>query len=357
MKRTEFSFQLPDDLIAQFPLKRRDHSRLMVVERETGGLNEVRFLDFPGFCRPGDLLVLNNSRVFPARLDAVRKTGGHVELLLLCPVVTGGDTPPAENTAPDDRCTWEALLKPAKRIREGEAIFLSDKTPVLVTGRKTGGMSRIVRFPPGTAPLQLAEKLGKTPLPPYIRREATSEDRLRYQTVYADENGSTAAPTAGLHFTEAVLDRLRSKGVVIEFITLHVGPGTFLPVRTEEIEDHPIHAEYCKVPASLADTIVKTKERGNRVIAVGTTATRALETAFSSGDPLEGYEGWTKLFIYPPYEFKAVDALLTNFHLPESSLLMLVSAFAGKELIFKAYDRAIREKFRFYSYGDCMLIL
>ena len=357
MRTADFHFELPNELIAQQPAARRDDSRLLVLQRKTGTIEHRRFLDLPDFFQPGDVLVLNNSRVIPARLHGVNaKSGGQFEILLL-----------EENSAND----WWAMMRPGKRAQIGTQIRLQEKngapTKIVatVTGVNDEGHRRL-QFS-GTGNLfQELEKLGELPLPPYIERHGElSEDKVRYQTIFAKPAGSVAAPTAGLHFTPEILEKLQTRGVKIRFITLHVGAGTFLPVKTENIVDHRMHAERFELGEETVSAVNEAKKSGRRVIAVGTTTVRTLETvARLNAGKLNVFEGKTNIFIFPPAEFSIVDALLTNFHLPESTLLMLVSAFAapgekirGRDLVLSAYAEAIRERYRFFSYGDAMLIL
>jgi S-adenosylmethionine:tRNA ribosyltransferase-isomerase len=342
MNLDDFAYELPEELIAQEPLADRDTSRLLVVDRARDTIAEHVFAELPAFLQAGDLVVLNDSRVFPARLAARRRTGARIELLLL-------------RSGPSD--SWRALVRPGKAVRDGEEILLADGTAVVVGGRALDGASCTVTFPPGVDPFEVADRLGTTPLPPYVRRPATNADRGRYQTVYARERGSSAAPTAGLHFTPALLDRLRGRGADIAFVTLHVGAGTFLPVRTRIVEAHRMHEEFCRVEPSTFAAVERARGAGGRVVAVGTTVARTLETALRRGSPERGYSGWTDLFIYPGFVFEGVDVLLTNFHLPRSTLLLLVCAFAGRERVLRAYQEAVERRFRFYSYGDAMLIL
>lgn len=351
MKTAAFDYHLPPELIAQTPLEPRDASRLLVVRRSDGSLAHRRFRDLGEYLQPGDLLVLNESRVIPARLQARKvPSGGRVELLLL--------------TRHDAR-TWEALVggrraRPGTRLRVEPPPASSAVAPVeaeVVAETPAGG--RLVRF---AAPVDdLLEALGEVPLPPYIH--APLADRERYQTIYARTRGSVAAPTAGLHFTPALLESLQQRGVEFGLVTLHIGLDTFRPVQEERVEDHRIHREWCRLDEETAAAIARTRAHGRRVVAVGTTSVRVLETAARQAEaqgvegPVVPYAGWTDLFIYPGYRFRLVDRLVTNFHLPRSSLLMLVSAFAGRELILRAYAEAVRERYRFYSLGDAMLIL
>ncbi len=339
---TDFTYDLPAELIAQEPLAQRDQSRLLRLDRSSGSLSEHGFAELPELLDPGDLLILNDSRVFAARLWARRRTGRRIEVLLL------GSGPAG---------SWRALLRPSRAVREGEELVLADGTAVTLLGREGDGISRTVVFPADVDPFEIAEKVGEPPLPPYIRRAVQREDRGRYQTIYAREKGSAAAPTAGLHFTTQVLDRLRARGITTAFLTLHVGPGTFLPIRSDTVEAHRLHEEFCVVKPEVFRAVERTRQHGGRVVAVGTTVVRSLETAFSRGDPERGFAGWTDLYIYPPFEFACVTGLLTNFHLPRSTLLVLVCAFAGKNHILRAYREAVKRRFRFYSYGDVMLIL
>ncbi|MDY7078663.1 MAG: tRNA preQ1(34) S-adenosylmethionine ribosyltransferase-isomerase QueA [Chloroflexota bacterium] len=350
MKTAEFDYELLSELIAQTPIEPRDTSRLMVVDRQTGKVAHHHFCDLSEFLSPGDLLVHNESRVIPARLFARKPTGGKVEILLLRQLA--GDT-------------WETLVR-GKRVRAGVRLALLDGPDGLPTGSGATvvgdgerGM-RVLTFDRSVLPL--AEQIGITPLPPYIHTPLS--DPSRYQTVYAHTPGSAAAPTAGLHFTPELLRRLQEMGVQSVFVTLHIGLDTFRPVDEEQIEDHQIHTEYCSLTAEVAAQVDQAKREGHRVVAVGTTSVRVLETAAAQSptsnlqsQAIQPFEGVTDLFIYPGYEFRAVDVLITNFHLPRSTLLMLVSAFSGKELLDQAYTEAVQERYRFYSFGDAMLIL
>ena len=328
MKLSEFYYDLPKELIAQKPLETRDSSRLMVIDRSDSRIKEKVFGDVEEF--------LNNTRVIPARLYGKRKTGGRVEIFLLD---TDTDTP-------------RALVRPSKKVKEGEKVELEKGGAVTVLGKADVG--RFVEF---DSPLEDVLESGHVPLPPYIDRDDTPGDAERYQTVYAKEKGATASPTAGLHFTEELLGALKEKGVSVAYVTLHTSYGTFAPVSEEEIEDHLMHSEYYSITPENTRIINQTKSSGGRIFAVGTTSTRVLETVSSREGEVTPQNGRTNLFIYPGYKFKMIDSIITNFHLPESTLLMLVSAFAGKDLIFKAYEKAIEEKFRFFSYGDAMLII
>ena len=343
MRVEEFDYPLPKSLIAQFPLEKRDCSRLLVVDRLTGELSHTYFSNITDFFKPGDLLILNDTKVIPARLKGVRETGGHVEIFLSRPVY--------ENNF----LLWESLVKPSKKVKLGMTLKLKDGLFAKVEAEKSNGI-KIIRFTNNGAFFEMIEKVGEIPLPPYIHREADAIDKKRYQTVFAKEKGAVAAPTAGLHFTVELIEKIKNMGVKIEFVTLHVGIGTFLPVRRKNVEEHVMHSEYFYISEKVADKINETKSLGKRVIAVGTTVVRCLESASDDKGRIKPQRSFTDLFIYPGYKFKVVDSLITNFHLPKSTLIMLVSAFAGKDLIFKAYNEAIRRKYRFLSYGDAMFI-
>ncbi|HIE04327.1 MAG TPA: tRNA preQ1(34) S-adenosylmethionine ribosyltransferase-isomerase QueA [Candidatus Latescibacteria bacterium] len=338
MKVDDFDYQLPEGLIAQHPVEPRDHARLMVLHRDSGTLEHRRFYELPRYLREGDVLVVNESKVFPARLLGRRPSGGRVELLLLRRLE--GDL-------------WEALARPGRRVRPGERLYFGggELTCEVVERRKDG--KRVVKF---SGDLEAIRRFGQVPLPPYIRRPPVPEDEERYQTVYAKVEGSVAAPTAGLHFTEELLSKLREEGVKIVPVVLHVGPGTFRPVEGE-LSDHSMEQEYYEVTDKAAEVINEARGRGGRVVAVGTTSVRVLETVTDGEGRVRPGSGWTELFIYPPYRFKAVDVLITNFHLPRSTLLMLVAAFAGRRRVLEAYGEAVRLGYRFYSYGDAMLII
>ena len=343
MDISEFDYDLPDNLIAQEPLAERDASRMLIVDRATRSWRDSNFRDLPAQLAAGDVLVINNTRVFPARLRGTRLPfGGSVELLLAREVA---------------RNTWEALARPARRLRVGDRIEFADGLlQAHVTGALDGGV-RLIEFDIDANLDDVIDRIGEPPLPPYINRTQTrDDDRRRYQTVYAKERGAIAAPTAGLHFTPRVFDAVRQRGVMVEEITLHVGYGTFEPVRVANLNKHRVAAERFSVSRETAANLNRAKQRGNRIIAIGTTTARALESAASSKGELEAQSGVASLTVIPGYEFRIVDGLLTNFHLPKSSLLVLVSAFAGRELTLAAYEHAVEEKFRFYSYGDCMLI-
>ena len=341
MNTADFDFDLPEELIAQTPLEKRDASRLLVVDKETGAFSDQHFDQIIDQLQPGDALVMNNTRVLPARLYGIKpETGGHVELLLL------------KNTKGDD---WEVLAKPAKRLRVGAQISFGDGrlTATVVEELEHGG--RIVRFGYEGIFLEVLESLGEMPLPPYIHEKLA--DRERYQTVYAKENGSAAAPTAGLHFTEELLEQIAAKGVKLVYLTLHVGLGTFRPVSVDSLDDHEMHSEFYSLSEESAQTLRRVKANGGRIIAVGTTSIRTLETIGSKFQgQIQADSGWTNIFIKPGYDWKVVDAFSTNFHLPKSTLVMLVSAFAGRSLTLEAYEHAIAERYRFFSFGDAMFI-
>lgn len=339
MKTHDFWYDLPEELIAQAPLKQRDTSRLLVLGKESGEICHRQFSDIIEYLQPGDCLVMNDSRVLPARLLGHRPTGGAAELLLL-------------RDLGDNR--WECLAKPGRKLLEGqEVIFGNGELVAKVTSVLEDG-NRVVKFQYAGIFLEVLEQLGKMPLPPYIKTEL--QDQERYQTVYSREIGSAAAPTAGLHFTNDLLDKIRAKGVKTAFVTLHVGLGTFRPVKAEEISDHHIHSELCMISEETAKLLNETKVSGNRVICVGTTTCRTLESLVNENGSFEAKSRWTDIFIYPGYEFKAMDGLITNFHLPESTLVMLVSAFAGRENVLNAYEMAVKERYRFFSFGDAMYI-
>ncbi len=335
MKKSDFWFDLPQELIAQTPLEKRDSSRLLLINKNTGALEDRTFFELPEFLRPGDCLVLNDSRVIPARLFGKRSTGGAVEVLLLTD--KGGGR-------------WECLTRPGRKTRKGTEIsFGNGELSAQVIEELSGG-NKLLQFSYDGIFMEILERLGQMPLPPYIKAEL--KDKERYQTVYSKELGSAAAPTAGLHFTKELLEKIASAGVDIEFVTLHVGLGTFRPVKEDEIEEHDMHSEYFSIPQHTADAVNRCRKTGGRVIACGTTACRTLESAAGEDGKLRSTSGWTNIFIYPGYKFKCIDALITNFHLPESTLIMLVSALAGRENVLNAYAHAISERYRFFSFGD-----
>ena len=339
MKTSDFNFDLPQELIAQTPIERRDASRLLVLNKETGLVEHKHFYDLPAYLRPGDCLVLNNSRVLPARLFGRRSGGGACEVLLL---IDRGEK------------VWECLVRPGKKLRVGAKISFGDgELTAEVVGEVEGG-NRLVRFNYEGIFLETLERLGKMPLPPYIKEEL--EDSERYQTVYSKVVGSAAAPTAGLHFTEELLAKAQKMGVKVCYVTLHVGLGTFRPVKAENLDEHEMHSEYCVISQETADTINQTKREGGRVICVGTTSCRTIESWANNDGSMEAKAGWTNIFIYPGYRFKVLDGLITNFHLPESTLIMLVSALAGRENVMNAYEIAVQERYRFFSFGDAMFI-
>lgn len=340
MKKSDFNFDLPEELIAQTPIEPRDHSRLLVLDKNTGALEHKHFYDIVDYLHKGDMLVLNNSRVLPARLYGHREgTGGKMEFLLL-------------NQRGND--IWEVMVKPGKKAKNGVRFVFGDGLLVAeIVGEADEG-NRLAKFYYQGNIYNVLDQIGQMPLPHYITHEL--EDKERYQTVYSKDVGSAAAPTAGLHFTPELLDKLREKGVKIGFVTLHVGLGTFRPVKTEEITDHKMHSEHYWMPADTAALINETKAAGGRVICVGTTSCRTVESVATKLGRIEECEDDTSIFIYPGYQFKVLDGLITNFHLPESTLIMLVSALAGRENILNAYDIAVREKYRFYSFGDAMFI-
>ncbi|MBQ1950121.1 MAG: tRNA preQ1(34) S-adenosylmethionine ribosyltransferase-isomerase QueA [Clostridia bacterium] len=341
MLRSEFYYDLPEELIAQEPVEPRDASRLLTLDKRTGRLTDGTFRDVRELLRPGDCLVLNDSRVLPARLLGHRAaTGAQVELLLLTPHGTD---------------TWEVLAGPGRRAKPGDELVFGEGLLRATVLEILEGGNRLVRFAYEGNFYETLEKIGQMPLPPYIKKRL--EDGERYQTVYARERGSAAAPTAGLHFTPALLDEIRAMGVEIAFVTLHVGLGTFRPVKEEEITAHRMHAEHYELSVETADVINRTRARGGRVIAVGTTSCRTLESVGLTDGLVQPAEGWTSIFIYPGYTFQVLDGLITNFHLPESTLIMLVSAFAGYENTMEAYRHAVAEKYRFFSFGDAMAIL
>ena len=340
MKTSDFYFELPPELIAQTPLPRRDGSRLLCLNRQTGELEHSVFYRLPDMLRPGDCLVLNDSRVLPARLIGHRLPGGGVcEVLLL--TEREGDL-------------WECLVRPGKKMRSGTQLVFGDGALTAVVEAEVSDGNRLVRFSYEGIFLEILDRLGEMPLPPYIKEKLA--DRERYQTVYSREPGSAAAPTAGLHFTKELLAEIEAKGVKVCYLTLHVGLGTFRPVKEENILDHEMHSEFCIVPEETARIVTETKQAGGRVIAVGTTSCRTLESFANPDGTLDAHSGWTNIFIYPGYTFRCIDALITNFHLPESTLIMLVSALAGHENILNAYRVAVEQRYRFFSFGDAMFI-
>ncbi|WP_297294633.1 tRNA preQ1(34) S-adenosylmethionine ribosyltransferase-isomerase QueA [uncultured Oscillibacter sp.] len=340
MKTSDFYYDLPQELIAQTPMEKRDGSRLMTLDRRTGETGHRHFYDLPSLLRPGDCLIMNDSRVLPARLLGRRLPGGGAcEVLLL--------TDKGENV-------WECLVRPGRKLRAGARMTFGDGSLTAEVAEELADGNRLVRFAYEGIFLEVLERLGKMPLPPYIKEEL--QDQERYQTVYSKVLGSAAAPTAGLHFTPELLRELESKGVNLGYVTLHVGLGTFRPVKEEAIEDHDMHSEFCTVPPETAELINRTKAAGGRVICVGTTSCRTLESWAGEDGHMEARSGWTNIYLYPGSRFKVMDGLVTNFHLPESTLIMLVSAFAGREAVLAAYREAVKERYRFFSFGDAMFI-
>ena len=341
MKKSHFYYDLPKELIAQTPIEPRDHSKMMVLSRKDNSIEHKHFYDFIDYLNPGDCLILNNTRVLPARMYGVKKdTGAIVEFLLL-------------NNLGNDR--WETITGPGKKAKVdaefsfGDGILSCKIEEVLENG------NRIAKFSYDASNIyEVLDKVGEMPLPHYITEKL--EDKERYQTVYSKELGSAAAPTAGLHFTDEIMSKIQEKGIKIGYVTLHVGIGTFRPVKAENIEDHEMHSEHYQIPKETADLINETKKNGGRVVAVGTTCCRTLESVMQSQGEMKEFDDWTNIFIYPGYKFKCIDALLTNFHLPESTLIMLVSALYDRERILEAYNTAVKEKYRFFSFGDCMFI-
>ena len=340
MKTSDFYYDLPEELIAQTPIEKRDTSRLMTLNKATGAVEHHHFYELVDYLNPGDCLILNNSRVLPARLLGQRLPGGGAcEVLLL---IDRGEK------------TWECLVRPGRKMRTGAKLSFGNGELTAEVVEELEGGNRLVRFHYEGIFLEVLERLGKMPLPPYIKEEL--QDRERYQTVYSKVVGSAAAPTAGLHFTPELLEKIRAKGVNIGYVTLHVGLGTFRPVKEDTIEGHEMHSEFCTIPQETADLINATKAAGGRCICVGTTSCRTLESWAGEDGHMEAKAGWTNIFIYPGYRFKVLDALVTNFHLPESTLIMLVSALAGREHTLAAYQEAVKERYRFFSFGDAMFI-
>ena len=340
MKTHDFWYDLPEELIAQTPLQQRDASRLCVLDKVSGQITHKHFYDVLDYLQPGDCLVMNDSRVLPARLLGQRPTGGAAELLLLKDL---GDK------------KWECLAKPGRKLQEGQQVtFGNGELTATITQVKEDG-NRIVKFQYEGIFLEVLERLGKMPLPPYIKAEL--QDQERYQTVYSKEVGSAAAPTAGLHFTNELLQKIRDKGIKTAFVTLHVGLGTFRPVKSDDIMDHHMHAELCMISGETAKILNETRKNSGRIICVGTTSCRTLESLVNDDGTFEEKSRWTDIFIYPGYRFKAIDGLITNFHLPESTLVMLVSALAGRENVLAAYREAVKERYRFFSFGDAMIII
>lgn len=339
MKKSDFFFDLPEELIAQTPLEQRDASRLLHLDKKTGEIEHRHFYELPQYLRKGDCLVLNDTRVLPARLLGCRQSGGGVELVLLRDLGEG---------------RWECLSRPGRKTKPGTLLQFGDGELTATVEAVAEGGNRIVQFHYTGIFLEVLERLGKMPLPPYIKEEL--QDGERYQTVYSRELGSAAAPTAGLHFTPELLEQIEQMGVKLCYVTLHVGLGTFRPVKEEKIEDHEMHSEFCVISPETAEAVNAVRKNGGRVIAVGTTSCRTLESFAEEDGTVEAGSRWTDIFIYPGYRFKCIDALITNFHLPESTLIMLVSALAGRENVLRAYETAVKEKYRFFSFGDAMFI-
>jgi len=339
LKTSDFNFVLPEELIAQTPLERRDASRLLTLDKRTGQTGHHHFYDIADMLNPGDCLVLNNSRVLPARLIGRRETGGACEVLLL---IDRGEN------------VWECLVRPGRKLKPGAKVVFGEGELTGEVVAEVEGGNRLIRFGYDGIFLEVLERLGRMPLPPYIKAELQESER--YQTVYSKVTGSAAAPTAGLHFTPELMEKLTQKGVKLCYVTLHVGLGTFRPVKVEEITEHEMHSEYCVIPQETADIINETKKNGGRVVCVGTTSCRTIESWAGEDGFMKASAGWTNIFIYPGYRFKVLDALITNFHLPESTLIMLVSALAGREHVLAAYKEAVEEKYRFFSFGDAMFI-
>ena len=341
MKKSDFYYDLPKELIAQTPVEPRDHSRMMVLSRKNNTIEHKHFYDFIDYLNPGDCLILNNTRVLPARMYGVKKeTGAIVEFLLL-------------NNLGNDR--WETITGPGKKAKVDAEFSFGDGILTCKIEEVLDNGNRVAKFSYDASNIyEVLDKVGEMPLPHYITEKL--EDKERYQTVYSKELGSAAAPTAGLHFTDEIMAKIQEKGIKIGYVTLHVGIGTFRPVKAENIEDHEMHSEHYQIPKETADLINETKKNGGRVVAVGTTCCRTLESVMNSQGEMKEFDDWTRIFIYPGYQFKCIDALLTNFHLPESTLIMLVSALYNRENILEAYNTAVKEKYRFFSFGDCMFI-
>jgi len=339
LKTSDFDFFLPEELIAQTPLEKRDTSRLLTLDKTTGQTGHRHFYDLPSFLRPGDCLVLNDSRVLPARLIGRRPTGGVCEVLLLVDKGEG---------------LWECLVRPGRKLKPGAQVVFGEGQLTATIEAEVEDGKRLVRFHYQGIFLEILEQLGKMPLPPYIKAEL--QDNERYQTVYSKVVGSAAAPTAGLHFTPELLAQIQEMGVKVCYVTLHVGLGTFRPVKAENILEHEMHSEFCMISQETADAINETKQQGGRVICVGTTSCRTVESMAGEDGLMTERSGWTNIFIYPGYRFKVLDALITNFHLPQSTLIMLVSALAGREQVLSAYEEAVKERYRFFSFGDAMFI-
>lgn len=345
MKTSDFDYELPENLIAQFPTQKRSESKMLVLDKSKQTLEHKHFYDIVDYLTDNDILVLNNTKVIPARLFGTKETGAKIEVFLLKDLKNG---------------RWEVLMKPAKRVHLNDKIKISDELSVIAKDQMEDG-KRIVEIVCEGDIYDLLNKYGNIPLPPYIERKMTSDeikklDYNRYQTVYAKNEGSVAAPTAGLHFTEEILQKLRNKGVTVCYVTLNVGLGTFRPVKCDDVTEHKMDSEEFEISEETAKIITEGKANGKNIVAVGTTSVRTLETAYAQFGEIKACKSSSRLFIYPPYEFKVIDKLITNFHLPKSTLIMLVSAFAGKDFVFRAYKTAVENNYRFYSYGDCMFI-
>jgi S-adenosylmethionine:tRNA ribosyltransferase-isomerase len=344
MRLSDFNYELPEELIAQYPIEKRDHSKLMIIDRKDGSIKHKHFYDLPDYLNADDLLIVNETMVYPARLWAVKdRTDAQVEVFLLREL---------------DNNLWEVMVKPARKVRIGNKLTIAEGVQCDVIDNTVSG-GRVVRFNNISQNdlYTLIDKIGQSPLPPYINRDPTPEDKVKYQTVYARRRGAVAAPTAGLHFTDDLIEKIKAKGVKIFPVVLHIGLGTFRPVTVEDLSRHHMNSEYYEVSAETATAINETREKGKRVIAVGTSVVRALETVTVSGFQVSPRKGWTDKYIYPPYDFKMVDVLITNFHQHKSTLIMQVAAFSNRDLIMKAYHIAIKKKYRFFSYGDAMIIL
>ncbi|MCK4640871.1 MAG: tRNA preQ1(34) S-adenosylmethionine ribosyltransferase-isomerase QueA [Candidatus Marinimicrobia bacterium] len=344
MRLSDFDYELPEELIAKYPIEKRDHSKLMIIDRKEGSIKHKHFYNLPDYLKAGDLLIVNETMVYPARLWAVKdRTDAQVEVFLLREL---------------DNNLWEVMVKPARKVRIGNKLTVAEGVQCDVIDNTVSG-GRVVRFNNISQNdlYTLIDKIGQSPLPPYIDRDPTPEDKVKYQTVYARRRGAVAAPTAGLHFTDDLIEKLKAKGVKVFPVVLHIGLGTFRPVTVEDLSRHRMDSEYYEVSAETAIAINEASANGKRVVAVGTSAVRALETVTVSGFQVSPRKGWTDKYIYPPYEFKMVDVLITNFHQPKSTLIMQVAAFANRDLIMKAYHIAIKKKYRFFSYGDAMIVL
>ena len=346
MNINKFDFHLPEELIASYPAERRDASRMMLLNRETGVSQPSEFTEFASYLSAGDTLVLNNTKVIPARIFGTKENGGaKIEALLMEPQgdISGGAT------------VWQAMVKPAKRLKEGYRVKIENSEEYFTVKEKLEDGTILIEFST-TEVLELLDQCGHIPLPPYMQRECTEDDKERYQTVFAEEAGAIAAPTAGLHLTDEILAELKAKGVKVVYVTLHVGPGTFLPVSVENITEHKMHFEAYEMPKETAEALKECKKNGNKIFAVGTTCIRVLESCFDEEEFVVAKKSRTDIFLYPPFKARVADCLLTNFHLPKSTLIMLVSTFCDREHVMAAYTKAVEEKFRFYSYGDCMLL-